>query len=93
MQFPAFMVFVFCGAILFIVGGLARGYLRGQLKARGTVLPHWVTIADELNVYIIYVKEARKGYVPWWPIVLTITGMFGGMLISFTAMIAHNKHW
>jgi hypothetical protein len=93
MQFPTFIVFAFSGLILFCVGGLARGYLRNQLQVRGITLAHWVTIVDEMHIYVVYAKEALKGHVPWWPIALTVIGIFGGMVTSFMAIIAHNKHW
>ena len=93
MPVSTFTVFVFGGVILFFAGALARENLRSRLRARGAQLLNWGTPFDEFGVYVDYLKEARKGYVPWWPILLTVIGIFGGILVSFTSIIAHNNHW
>ena len=93
MPVSTFTLFVFGGVILFFAGALARENLRSRLRARGAQLLNWGTPFDEFGVYVDYLKEARKGYVPWWPILLTVIGIFGGILVSFTSIIAHNNHW
>ena len=88
-----FTLVAFGGVILFVAGGVAREHLRSRLRARGAQLPNMVTPFDEFGIYLDYVKEARKGYVPWWPTLLTVIGIFGGILVSFTSIIARNNHW
>jgi hypothetical protein len=93
MPIPTFTLFAFGGVILFLAGALAREYLRRRLRARGAQLPSWATPSDEVGIYFDYAREARKGHVPWWPIVLTVVGIFGGILLSLTSIIAHNNYW
>ena len=92
MPVPTFTLVTFGGVILFAVGGLARERLRGRLRARGAQLPNLVTPFDECALYPDYAKEARKGYVPWWSFLLTIIGIFGGILVTFTSIIADNNY-
>jgi hypothetical protein len=92
MGFPTFTLFAFGGLALFLAGCLARLNVRGRLRARGMRLPDWDTPITEFEMYGEYVSQARKGYVPRWPIVFTGVGMFGGILMTFASIIAHNKH-